>query len=146
MQMIRTVGSEGATLVGWGVRVLLLSSEAEDGPIARRLASLGGKVDVADELFAALSEVIDDPAGYGLFVVDCDADGVGGLEAAQRAVQMLSGAMARIPVILVSQDCRQQQFPAERTEAVVLRAPLSAVSLKVGFEHALRDRLAYLAA
>jgi hypothetical protein len=146
MQMIRTMGQDDATLVGWGVGVLLLSSEGEDGPVARRLAALGGKVDVADELFAALSEVIDDPAGYALFVVDCDSDGVGGLDAAQRAVHMLGNLMTRVPVILVSRDCQQQQFPADRTLPTVLRAPLSAVSLKVGFEHALRDRLMYQAA
>jgi hypothetical protein len=146
MQIIRTFERSDATLVGWGVRVLLLSTEGEQGPIARRLASLGGKVDVADELFAALSEVIDDPAGYGLFVVDCDSYGVGGLEAAQRAVQMLGDATQRVPVILVSHECREQLFPAERNQPTVLRAPLSAVSLKVGYEHALRDRMLYRAA
>jgi CheY-like chemotaxis protein len=146
MQMFRTVERNDVTLVGWGVRVLLLSTEGEAGPIARRLAGLGGKVEVADELFAALAEVLDDPAGYALFVVDCDSDGVGGLEAAQRAVQMLGGAMARVPVILVSRECHQQQFPQDRSQATQLRAPLSAVSLKVGFEHALRDRLIYQAA
>jgi len=45
-------------------------------------------------------------------------------------------------VILVSRDCPNQVFPAERRAPIVLRAPLSAVSLRVGFEHALRDRLA----
>lgn len=146
MQILRTFERSEAALVGRGVRVLLLSSKGEDGMIARRLASLGGKVDVVDELFAALSEVIDDPAGYAMFVVDCDSDGVGGLEAAQRAVQMLGEAVRRVPVILVAQDCREQRFPVERSQPTVLRSPLSAVSMKVGFEHALRDRLSYQAA
>lgn len=123
--------------------MLLLSSEDEQGPIARRLARQGCRVDIVDELFAALSEVIDDPAGYALFVVDCDADGVGGLQASQRAVQMLGEAAARVPVLLVSRDCREQRFPAERRQPTVLRAPLSAVSLKVGVEHALRGRLLF---
>ena len=86
MQIIRTIERNDTAPVGWGVRVLLLSTEGVHGPMARQLASLGCKVGVVDELFAALSEVIDDPAGYAVFVVDCDSDGVGGFEAAQRAV------------------------------------------------------------
>ncbi len=146
MQVLRSFEQNNAALVGWGVRVLLLSSEGEAGPTGRRLASLGGRVDVADELFAALSEVIDDPAGYGLLVIDCDAAKVGGLDAAQRAVQMLGDVAQRVPVILVSSECREQRFPADRSAPVLLRGPLSAVSLKVGFEHALRERFMYRAA
>ena len=141
MQIIKTIESDNITKVGWGVRVLLLSSEGEQGPIVRRLASLGCKVDVVSEMFAALSEVIDDPGGYRLFVVDCDSVGVGGLSAAQRAVRMLGQAMQRVPVILIADECRTQQFPSERTHPTVLRAPLSAVAIKVGLEHALRDRI-----
>ena len=146
MQIIRTIRRDEAARVGWGVRVLLLSSEGDQGSIARRLASQGCKVDVSDELFAAMSEVIDDPTGYALFVVDCDCDGVGGMDAALRAVQMMGDPVARVPVLLVSRDCREQRFPAERSQPTVLRAPLSAVSLKVGFEHALRHRLMFQAA
>lgn len=146
MQIIRTIERDDAAQVGWGVRVLLLSSEGEQGPIARRLASQGCKVEVAGELFAALSEVIDDPAGYALFVVDCEADGVGGLAAAERALQMMGDAVVRVPALLVSRTCGAQRFPTERSQPTVLRAPLSAVSLKVGLEHALRQRLMFQAA
>ena len=100
-------------------------------------------MDIADELFAALSEVIDNPAGYALFLVDCDADGVGGLEAAQREVQMLGDAMAHVPLLLVSRDCRKQRFAAERNQPTVLPAPLSAAALKMGFEHPPRERLLF---
>ena len=141
MQIIRTFERGEATKVGWAARVLLLSTEVENGPITRALAGLSSVIDVVDELFAALSEVLDDPAGYALLVVDCDSDCVGGLEAAERAVIMLSEVMSRVPVILISQECRLQQFPADRLKPTLLRAPLSAVSMKVGFEHALRDRL-----
>jgi hypothetical protein len=146
MQVIRSLEHQSAAVVGWGVRVLLLSSEGESGHMGCRLASLGGKVDVVEELFSALSEVIDDPNGYALFVVDCDSLSVGGLEAAHRAMQMLGDLANRLPVILVSSECREQRFPADRSAPTVLRAPLSAVSMKVGFEHALRDRLMYAAA
>lgn len=140
MQIIRSFEQGDATAIGFGVRVLVLSSEGEEGQISRRLARLGGKVDQVGELFAALSELIDDPAGYGLFVVDCDSAGVGGLEAAQRAVLMLGTVAQRVPVILISGEARDHAFPPDRTPTI-LRAPISAVSLKVGFEHALRDRL-----
>jgi hypothetical protein len=99
-----------------------------------------------EEVFAALSEAIDDLAGYALFVVDCATDGVGGLEAARHAVMLAGGVASRVPVILVSQDCREQSFPLDRQQPTVLRAPLSAVSMKVGFEHALHDGLVYQAA
>lgn len=133
-------------MVGKAVRVLVLTAEGETGTMGRRLAGLGARVDVVDELFSALSDLIDDPAGYGLFVVDCDSANVGGLEAAQRAIKMLGDVAQRVPVILVSSKCRDQRFPQDRAAPVVLRAPLSAVSLKVGFEHALRERRLYQAA
>ena len=146
MQVIRSFEKEDSAAVGLCVRVLVLTSEGESGQISRRLASLGGKVDVVDELFAALSELIDDPAGYGLFVIDCDAPSVGGLEAARRAVLMLGDVAQRVPVILASSEARDHQFPMERICPTVLRAPVSLVSLKVGFEHALRGRLLHRAA
>lgn len=141
MQVIRSIETEDATLVGWGIRVLLLSSGGEHGLTSRRLAALGGRVEVEEELFAALSAVIDDPAGYALFVIDCDD--IGGLEAGKRAVQMLGDVARRVPVILVSRDCGEQRFPNDRSAPTLLRAPLSSVALRVGFEHALHDRLYY---
>jgi hypothetical protein len=141
MQVIRTLETENAALVGWGVRVLLLSAEGAEGVTSRRLASLGGRIEMADEMFAALSALIDDPVDYALFVVDCDGANVGGLDAARRALQMLGEVALRVPVILVSKECGEQRFPDQTGAPTVLRAPLSSVSLRVGFEHALRDRL-----
>ncbi len=143
MHIVRSFEPGNAALVGWGIRVLLLSGEGESGLTSRRLASLGGQVEVEAELFAALSAVIDDPAGYALFVLDCDGANVGGLEAGRRAVQMLGDVAERVPVILVSRDCGEQRFPNDRSQPTVLRAPLTSVSLRVGFEHALHDRLFY---
>jgi hypothetical protein len=146
MHIVRTLEHDNVALVGWGIKVLLLSSEGEAGLTSRRLAGLGGQVELADELFTALSHLIDDPTGYALFVVDCDGANVGGLDAARRAVQMLGEVAARIPVILVSRDCGEQRFPSDRLMPTLLRAPLTSVSLRVGFEHALHDRLAFRAA
>ena len=138
MQLIRSFEHENASLVGWGVRVMLLTAEGDDGPTARRLAGLGGRVETATELYAALSAMIDDPAGYALFVVDCDA--FGGLAAGKKAFGMLGTLAEKMSVILVSRDCPQQIFPDDRCTPTLLRAPVSAVSLRVGFEHALRER------
>jgi hypothetical protein len=146
MQIIRSLEQDNAAIVGRAVRALLLTTDAEAGVMERRLAALGARVDVVDELFTALSDLIDDPTGYAMFVVDCDSATVGGLEAARNAVKMLGEVALRVSVILVSSECRDQRFPQERGAPVVLRAPMTAVSLKVGFEHALRERFLYQAA
>jgi hypothetical protein len=143
MQVFRSVPNSDHALVGFGVRVLLLTDEASTDPLARKLGALGGQIDIITEMFTALSEVIEDPLGYALFVIDCDSAGIGGLEGGQRAIHRLGEASGRISVILISKDCKEQSFPEDRLAPTQLRAPLSTVSLRVGFEHALRDRLAY---
>lgn len=145
MQLFRQIDQE-ATLVGWGVRVMLLAPVGSRGGevAANRLAGFGGLVETQGEVFAALEAMIDDPTGYGLFVMECD--GFGGLEAGKRAFTMLRGAGVRVPVILVSGECREQMFPEDRSEPILLRSPMSAVAMRVGFEHALRDRVMWQAA
>ena len=143
MKHLRAVKSEKATLVGWGVRVLMLADVVDRGA-EERLVGLGGKVDTETELYTALAAMMDDPLGYGLFVMDTDA--FGGIEAGLRAFQMLRAADVRIPVILVGRDCGRQVFPEERSAPILLQAPVSIVSLRVGFEHALHDRIIWRAA
>ena len=143
MKHLRAVKSEKATLVGWGVRVLMLADGVDRGA-EERLVGLGGKVDTEAELYTALAAMMDDPLGYGLFVMDTDA--FGGIEAGLRAFQMLRAADVRIPVILVGRDCGRQVFPEERSAPILLQAPVSMVSLRVGFEHALHDRIIWRAA
>lgn len=143
MQVFGPLDQENAALVGWGVRVLLLT-DAPTGMVAARLAGLGGVVETEGELFASLAAVIDDPLGYGLYVMDCDA--FGGIETGKRAAVQLVGAGMRVPVILISKECRAQSFPEDSTAPILLRAPLSAVALRVGFEHALRHRMLWRAA
>jgi hypothetical protein len=146
MQVFRSFDRMDYTMVGRAVRVLLVSSETETGATARRLAAMGAKVDVVDEIYSALSDVIDDPVGYAVLVVDCDKCKVGGLGAALNAVQKLGDVASRVSVILISSECREQRFPQDRAAPIILRGPLSAVSFKVGFEHALRERFLYQAA
>lgn len=130
--------TDAALALGWGVRVLVLAGTAQDALVAR-IAGLGAPCDVETELYAALSAIIDDPTGYGLFVIDCDA--VGGPDAAKRALAHLSAVQSRLPVILVGHDGSGLIVPEDRNAPFCLRAPLSVSNLRVGFEHALRDRL-----
>lgn len=143
MQLIRSFPHGQAAQVGFGIRVMMVTQQGEGGVIAARLAGLGSLLEVTDEVFAGLEAVIDDPLGYGLFVLDCDC--VGGIAAGRRAVAMLTGGRRRVPVILISRECTVQSFPEDRDSPTLLRAPVSAVALRVGFEHALRERLALLA-
>jgi hypothetical protein len=143
MQVSHDFDTAAALPVGWGVRVLLLSAD-DATPLQDRIGGLGGTVDVETEVYSALSAMIDDPMGYGLFVMDCD--GLGGLEAGGRAAATLAAVKSRVPVILVCKDHTAQVFPQDKDAPVCLRAPLSTVSLRVGFEHALRDRLMWRAA
>ena len=140
MQLVRSFEYDNSAQVGFGVRVLLVSAHDQSGQIATRLASLGSVIEFATEVFTGLESIHNDPAGYELFVLDCDS--CGGIEAGLKAVSMLAGTSRHIASILVSQECRLQVFSEDRHKPTILRAPLSAVSLRVGFEHALRDRLA----
>ena len=140
MRAFRLQEQDAAGLVGLGARVLLLAPE-QDGTLVRQIAGFGGRVDHEVEMYAALSALIDDPAGWDLFMMACDD--FGGLDAGQRAHRMLGDVAERLPVILLSADCARQVFPEERAVPVTLRSPSSAVSLRVGMEHALRGRLGW---
>ena len=143
MQHLRAVRNDTVSQAAFGLRVLMLNDGSDDA--ARdRLVGLGGRVDTETELYTALAAMIDDPLGYGLFVMDTDA--FGGLEGGLRAFQVLRAADVRVPVILVGSDCSKQVFPDERSAPILLQAPLSMVSLRVGFEHALHDRVIWRAA
>jgi hypothetical protein len=110
-----------------------------DGPVAARLAGLGGRVEAECDPMAAVEALAGGGSGYGLTVIECD--GCGGLEAAQRLVRLAGQAGAQGPVILISTEVGEQIFPTDPAAPVLLRAPLTAVSLRLGFEHALRGRL-----
>ncbi len=146
MQVFRQNNADGASIVGWGVRVLLLSP-AEDVTqtvAGMRIAGLGGSVELENEAFAALDTLILEETGYGLLMIECDS--FGGLEGGRNLVSMLHKGGVSIPVILVTSDCAEQVFPYDFNGPIVLRAPVSAVGLRVGFEHAMRDRLVFQAA
>lgn len=140
MRAVRPHEQESAGLVGLGVRVLLLAPET-DAALVRQIAGFGGTIDHEVEMYSALSALIDDPAGWDMFIMSCDA--FGGLEVGQRAYAMLCSVAERLPVILLSAECGRQSFPEDRQMPILLRRPVSAVSLRVGMEHAVRGRLGW---
>ena len=146
MQLFRPLDQENAVLVGWGVRVLLLAPDGGEGGarIAERLQGFGGRIEAEHDEFAALEALQVDATGFGLFVMDCDP--FGGLAAGRRVMSMIGLAAERTRCILISREVTVQTFPEDPMQPILLRAPLSAVSLRVGFEHALRERLVYQAA
>jgi hypothetical protein len=140
MHIFRPVDHAPATLVGQGLRILLASGSAQ---LADRLARLGGTVEVEEEIYAALAALHDDPQGWGLLVID--AGGVA-LAEAQRLSALARTVRAMLPVIILSSEVAGQVFPEDPAGPILLRAPASAVSLRVGVEHALRGRLLWAAA
>jgi hypothetical protein len=141
MQIRAIAGGQEADLVGLGVHVLLLSGSPAGaaGPTAQRISAMGGRLQIEAEYYAALAALHDDPADYGLFVMDCDD--FGGLEVGRRAVALLGRLERPMPCILLGRAAAEQEFPTATTAPVILRAPVSAVSMRVGLEHALRGRL-----
>ncbi len=138
MHVIHAFDHHTVAPVGLNIRAILIGA-AGSAQLDNKLARLGASVEVVSDLFAGLEALIEDPAGYGLCVIDCDA--IGGLEAARRGHALLGEVRLRVPVILISSECHSQEFPQERGVPVVLRAPASGLSMRMGFEHALRDRL-----
>lgn len=139
MTLFNAVDPFSATVVGFGVRTLLISTEPTHGPVSRRLSGMGCHIEICDELYFALDRVLDGPQDFELIVIDCDS--IGGLAQGRRGHVLLKATGRFTPVILVSSECAEQTFPCNRHEATELRAPLSAVSLRVGFEHAMQERL-----
>lgn len=146
MQVFRSSPDDHVAVVGWSLRVLLLTVDPRgaQGAVGARVAGFGGRVEAQDELFTALAAIIDDPTGYDLFVMECD--GLGGLEAGRRAVALLGQAARPITSILIGADCGEQCFPDARTMPIELRAPLSGVAMRVALDHATRDRRIWAAA
>ncbi|MDR0808382.1 MAG: hypothetical protein LBE86_04530 [Gemmobacter sp.] len=134
---------QDAAPVGWRVRVAMLTADLsqEREVMSRRIAGLGGSVEHFDEMFSAISAMMDDPTGYGLLVMDCDA--FGGPEVGHRAVALLRGTGSTVPVILISHECSESVFPEDYAMPILLR---SAVSLQAAFDHAMRGRLHWHAA
>lgn len=137
MQILARPDRQPVSRHSLGVRVMLLTDRPE-GQTARRLANYGSLVEIEDEFYAALSGILDDPMGYDLFVMECDA--FGGIEGAERAIAALIAADARMRVMLVSSEFDTPAYPLGRRSAVCLPDAVSDLGFRQGFDHALRDR------
>lgn len=122
-----------------GVRVMLLTDQSE-GRTWQRLADYGSVVDHADDLEEAVAAILDDPFGYDLFVMECDA--FGGIAGAERAISTLIAGAAKMRVMLVSREFEVPTYPLGRRTAVCLPDDVSDASFRIGFAHVLRDRAA----
>ena len=141
MNLFNTFDHLSATKVGFGVRTLMISDCGEGNPLWHKLAKLGCNIEVAEDIYSALDRVVDGVEQFELIVIDCDTSG--GLSLGQRAHALLRSSGRCLPLILVSSETAEQSFPSSRYEPTLLRAPSSAISLRVGFEHALQERLLY---
>jgi hypothetical protein len=120
-----------------GARIMLLT-DRPDGDSAQRLISYGSLVEIEDQPGAALTAVLEDPLGFDLFVMDCDA--FGGIDAAERAIATLIANDAKMRVMLVSREFDTPAYPLGRRTAVCLPDPVSDERFHQGFVHVLRDR------
>lgn len=120
-----------------GVRVMLLTDHAH-GQTARRLAQFGSAIDISEDLDEAVSAILDDPFGYDLFVMECDA--YGGIAGAEEAIAALIAGDAKMRVMLVSREFDVPAYPLGRRTAVCLPEDVSDASFRIGFDHVLRDR------
>lgn len=143
MQVFHSFDFGDAVRIDYAARVLCVSGKGT-APLAGRLAALGGRVETESELYAALSAVIDDPGGCDLLVLDCDS--LGREDVAEVVTRTLRAVASRLPVVLISTDFPTHVFPDTREEPIRLRAPVSDLSLRIGFEHALRDLYRWSAA
>ena len=139
MQTIPSTDTRHEAPHTFGVRVMLLT-DRPDGESARRLERYGSVVEIEGDLQGALASLIQDPLGYDLFVMDCDA--FGGMSGAERAVSSLIAAEARMRVMLVSRDFDIPAYPLGRRTAVCLPDGIAEDGFRRGFDHVLRDRAA----
>ncbi len=137
MQTATRSGDRAFPTQPMGIRVVLLT-DVQNGRTARRLARCGSLVDVEETLDAAMSRVIEDPMGYDLFVMDCDA--YGGMSGAEVAISTLIAAEAKMRVMLVSRDFEEPAFPLGRRSAVCLPDAYRDEDFRRGFDHVLRDK------
>ncbi len=138
MQFFHPITQDDAALVGFGLGVMMVAPKGAPTTEQKtgRLAGLGCTITVEPNVRRALSAMAS--RHHDLLVIDAEA--AGGLTAAQSALASMRRNGIATPAIIVSHGVKEQTFPVDPMEPVLLRAPLSAVSLRVAVEFALRDR------
>jgi hypothetical protein len=136
MQFFRPITQDDAALVGYGLTVMLVAplGAADTEQQSGRLAGLGCRITVEPDVGRALAAMALHPRD--LLVIDAEA--TGGLGTARAVLSLMRRSGVETPAIIVSRGVQGQTFPDDPAEPVLLRAPLSAVGLRVAVEFALR--------
>lgn len=137
MQIFRLPDSRSDRPIG-RLDALVVTRDTALGPTPRRLAAMGADLQIIDELYDALAILSDDPRDSDLLVVDCD--GFGGMEKVRARVGILTSQTTIIRIILTGRDCAVQRFDGGPGQPILLRAPLTAVSLRVALDTLFRLR------
>ena len=90
MNLFNSFDHQQSTVVGFGIRALLISDRGTNSPLMQRLAGLGCRVEVIEDVYSALDWVVDGPDEPELIVMDCDF--AGGLALGKRAHALLKAA------------------------------------------------------
>ncbi len=101
------------------------------------LNALGLQVEPYAEVFTAFSDMLDDPSGLALFVLDCDC--AGGFGAAQRLGKRLQGYLPRVAVVLLTKS-GTTSLQDQRDGPVVVNPTQGWPTVQSAVHHALRDR------
>lgn len=144
MQFFTPITQEDSALVGFGLAVLMVAPPGAAATEQKRgrLAGLGCTITLEPDVARAVE--IATEVAHDLVMIDAEA--VGGLFTAQAILSLMRRSGVTTPAIIAARGLPEQIFPASPADAVVLRAPLSAVGLRVGIEHALRGAVTRLAA
>jgi hypothetical protein len=137
LQTLLNTGPNAAAAHRPGVRVMLVTDQPE-GATASRLIGYGSFLDIEDAVEVGVAAILEDPMGYDLFVLDCDA--FGGIDAAEVAIAALIEGDARMRVLLVSREFDEPAYPLGRRSAVCLPVITDEDEFRRGFDHVLRDR------
>lgn len=127
--------SDSPLIAAWRGSVLLISTADRAAAAAPRFAAVGARVTVCSD--DTVGDYLDEGS---LCAIDADALD-GGIDAARAIAARLARLAPQLPAIIFSARVDAQQFSDRPGEPVRLRAPLSALSLRVALGHILRGRM-----
>jgi hypothetical protein len=138
MQFFHPIAQDDAALVGFGLAVMLVAPNGAPTTEqkAGRLAGLGCTITVEPNVRRAQAAMAS--GQHDLLVIDAEA--TGGLTAALSVLSSMRRSGIETRAIIVSHGVKEQTFPVDPMEPILLRAPMSAVGVRVAVEYALRDR------
>ena len=108
--------------------------------IIAKLDGIGANVRIEEDLYDGLGEVAVDTSAWSMVVFV--ADDIGGIKEARRAFGWLRAAAPGLRSLIVSAEVARHVIPdgCRRAAPVVLRAPVSLLSLQLGIDAVMRDR------